>query len=118
MLSQVFWVALGGATGAAARFAVGALLAGHAPLATLLVNVAGSGLLGLFVQWQAAGTAAYAVFAVGFCGAFTTMSTLALQTREVALGNSAFAGAGYAVLSLALSVAALYLGMAGARRWL
>ena len=82
------WVALGGAFGAAARYGVG-LLAVRAwgsslPLGTVLVNLAGSFLIGLAVPLvltrPGASEALRLALAVGFLGAFTTFSTFSLDT--------------------------------------
>jgi CrcB protein len=82
------WVGLGSAGGGIARYVVSELLTkGAFPLGTLVVNVAGSFLLGLLLaseprRIQPAGTAA---LGVGFLGGFTTMSAFSFET--VALGN-------------------------------
>lgn len=81
-------VAVGGAAGAVCRHAVGLLaracLPPTFPYGTLLVNTGGSLVLGVLVG--IAGTAAnlppllFALVGVGFCGAFTTFSTFAVET--------------------------------------
>lgn len=70
-------VALGAAVGGPARFAVALRLPGLR--ATLLVNVVGSALLGLLLH---AGSSAYALVGVGFCGAFTTYSAFAVEAAQ------------------------------------
>ena len=70
-------VALGAAVGAPARFAVALWVPGRA--ATLIVNVLGSGLLGLLVHASASSTA---LVGTGFCGAFTTYSAFAVEATE------------------------------------
>ena len=70
-------VALGAAVGAPLRFLVGLVLPG--PRGTLLVNVAGSALLGLVVT---ATPDTAALVGVGFCGALTTFSTFAVEATE------------------------------------
>ena len=72
-----FLVCLGASVGAPARFAVAQRLRGLR--ATLLVNVVGSALLGLLVH-PSASTAA--LVGTGFCGAFTTYSTFAVEAAE------------------------------------
>ena len=116
-------VALGGAVGSCARYAVGGLAARHLPLGfpwgTFLVNVVGSFAMALVVaatmerfafdpKWRL-------LLAVGFCGGFTTFSTLAFETdrlleaRELGLAAVNFLGSGVAGL------VAIRLGAAAAR---
>jgi CrcB protein len=70
-------VALGAAVGAPARYAAAQVLPG--PRATLLVNVLGSALLGLLLH-ASAGTVA--LVGAGFCGAFTTYATFAVEVAQ------------------------------------
>ncbi|MGH3347221.1 MAG: fluoride efflux transporter FluC [Nocardioides sp.] len=72
-------VALGGALGAVLRYAVNRWLATSPfPWATLLVNVAGSLLLGIVAV--AADGPARTLLGTGVAGALTTYSALALET--------------------------------------
>ena len=77
----VVLVALGAALGAPLRYAVGHLLDGRLPWGTVLVNVVGSFLLGLF-SGMALSADALAFVGVGFCGALTTYSAFAVQTHD------------------------------------
>ena len=72
-------VALGAAAGAPARLLVTRRWPG--PRGTLVVNVAGSLLLGLLAGRA---PAAYALLGVGFCGAFTTFASFAVEALETA----------------------------------
>lgn len=71
------WVALGAAVGAPLRYLVALRLPG--PRATLLVNVAGSAVLGALLH-PSPGVAA--LVGVGFCGALTTFSTFAVEAAQ------------------------------------
>ncbi len=80
-------VAAGGALGASARYEVGQWLVprgGHLPLATLFVNITGSFALGvvtvLLIERYPPSRYARPFIAVGVIGAYTTMSTLAVDT--------------------------------------
>ena len=89
-------VGAGGVLGALARFAVGSQLSGRTR-ATLAVNVLGSFALGALVVGLADGAALMTLFGTGFCGAFTTFSSFAVETVELyeagrrreAVGNAA-----------------------------
>lgn len=77
-------VAAGGAVGATARAIVGRLLEGRR--ATALVNVVGSLLLGVVTGAVAAGRLSPTVatlLGTGLCGAFTTYSSLAVETESL-----------------------------------
>ncbi|MBK5305204.1 MAG: CrcB family protein [Frankiaceae bacterium] len=67
-------VALGAGLGAPARLVVSRVVADER--GTLVVNVLGSLLIGLFAGLS---HSAYALLGVGFCGAFTTYSTFAVE---------------------------------------
>lgn len=97
-------VAVGGAAGASARWAVAARIG--TPRATLLVNVLGSLLLGLLAgaEWLRQEPSAWALLATGFCGALTTFSTFAVEVRRT--------GTSWALLHLALCLPAAALGLA------
>ena len=70
-------VGLGGAAGAVLRYLAARALPGRR--ATLLVNLAGSRLIGLLAG---AAPAVAALLAVGFCGALTTFSTYAVEVLD------------------------------------
>lgn len=79
-------VGLGGAAGALARYAVDRLLDGGRR-STFAVNVLGSALLGAIVA-ASVPAEAVALIGAGFCGAFTTFSSFALNiTRALDAGR-------------------------------
>lgn len=91
MLQQVMLIMLGGALGAAGRFAVSNMVYHYTgrgfPYGTLTVNVVGSLLMGFLVvwfaeKWQVDPLIKSAVL-VGFLGAFTTFSTFSLETWQL-----------------------------------
>lgn len=91
MLTEVLWVAGGGALGATARYlvtsAVRAWFGGHAAWGTGVVNVSGSFLLGVVaavLAEVALPDQARLLVGVGFLGAYTTFSTFALDTVTLA----------------------------------
>lgn len=116
-------IALGSALGGVLRYLVGAALQrpGHYPVGTLLVNVAGSFVLGLVLR-LATDTAlvspqARAFLAVGLCGGFTTFSTFTWEVLSLAEHGAWLKAGGYAALSVVLSLAACVAGMALARQF-
>lgn len=100
-------VALGGAVGAALRFTIASRYDEPRgwPSGTLVVNVTGSALLGALSAMALSGHAV-ALLGTGFCGGFTTYSAFAVQTH----GLGPRSGAAYAVVTIALSLAACVLG--------
>ncbi len=115
-------IAVGGALGTLARYgtdrAVVVSAAGF-PWATFAVNVTGSFILGLIMtlvveRWPP--TRFVRPFAaIGFCGGFTTFSTLAVETAQRARHGHVALAAGYVAATLVAGVAAAMLGMAVAR---
>lgn len=83
-VAAVALVAVGGALGAGGRFLVGERIPGRR--ATVTVNVAGSFLFGATAAAVAAGAPAGGTLLVGtgFCGAFTTYSSFAVEMRALA----------------------------------
>ncbi|GGO93702.1 hypothetical protein GCM10011584_33020 [Nocardioides phosphati] len=98
-------VAAGASVGAPVRYVSGHYLDGRLPLGTLLVNVAGAFLLGLFTSLALDGHQ-MALLGTGFCGALTTYSALAVKSVE--LGRRT--GTAYAVGTVLLALAAAQLG--------
>jgi CrcB protein len=115
-------IALGGALGTLARYAVARAVvvpASGFPWATFTVNVAGSFLLGVLVtlvteRWPP--TRYVRPFAaIGFCGGFTTFSTLAVESvRRFEHGAAGTAG-GYLAASLVAGTVAAAAGIVAAR---
>lgn len=118
MMTSLFSVALGGAIGSSLRYAIGVGLFrvfGHTgfPLGVISVNVIGSFLMGVFIVIAAhKGLAHMNPFvAVGVLGGFTTFSAFSLETVNlVERGQLGLAGA-YVLLSVFLSVGALFVGL-------
>jgi CrcB protein len=115
----VVGVALAGALGAPARYAVESLVRrvrpGPFPFGTFLVNVSGSLALGIVVGLAERGTLdadARTVVGIGFLGAYTTFSTYAYETVRLAEDGERRRAARYAVASVLLAAGAAALGLA------
>ena len=110
------WVALAGGLGAGVRFVLDGLITEHGgrslPVATLVVNVLGSFLLGVVTGWtpHEGHTLARAITGVGFLGGFTTFSTASVELVRLLQAERPWAAAGLALGMLTVSVAAAVLG--------
>ncbi|MBY0488465.1 MAG: fluoride efflux transporter CrcB [Gemmatimonadaceae bacterium] len=115
-------VAVGGAIGSVARYGVGVVMAPATstfPWATLVVNVLGAFLIGWFARLFAAPDADHVLrlaLTTGFCGGFTTFSTLSAETVSLLQQGKAGRAAAYIVLSLALGLAATFAGLSAGTR--
>ena len=118
---QWVWVALAGALGALARFGVHQMvtlaLGQHSTLATLSVNVLGSGLLGVLAALAmmpgVLSPSARLVLSMGFLGAFTTFSTFSVETLDLLRSGKMMAAFGNVGANVVLGVVAAWLGYSG-----
>ena len=122
MLPTALQVALGGAIGATLRWALGlaflrALGPTALPLPVLTANVLGSMAMGAFVVLAAQrGLAHISPFVTtGLLGGFTTFSAFSLETVMLIERGQAATAALYILLSVALSVGSLWIGVAAMR---
>nr|WP_210275938.1 fluoride efflux transporter CrcB [Phyllobacterium sp. P30BS-XVII] len=112
-------VASGGAIGSVARYLVGLLmtriLGAAFPWGTLTVNVVGGLLMGLFIELLARrfdGSNELRLFvAVGVMGGFTTFSSFSLDVALLWERGEVFSALIYVLLSVILSIGALFLGL-------
>ena len=111
-------VALAGALGAPARFlverAISVRRGRRFPWGTLVVNVTGSIALGFIAGltlYHGLPSTPRTVVGTGFIGAYTTFSTYAYETVDVAERSSPQLAATYAFFSLAAGVAGATLGL-------
>jgi CrcB protein len=114
----VLLVALVGGIGAATRFVVDGLIRGRwthvFPLATALINVSGSAIIGLLsgaVAYHALSPTAYLIAAVGFCGGYTTFSTAMVETVRLIQSGDYRRAVVNALGSLLLALGAAALGV-------
>jgi CrcB protein len=122
-------VAAGGAVGTAARAGLELAIPelGGLPLAVLLINLVGAFLLGLLTAALVRRAPddrrrlrARLLLGTGFCGGFTTYSTLAVGAAGLLRAGTTGLGVGYAVGSVLLGAVAAWIGIAigatGSRR--
>jgi CrcB protein len=118
MWERLLLIAAGGALGALSRYGLGSLISerlGSTVLATFIVNVSGALVLGVFIglienRWSAPALAHPSV-AVGFLGAYTTFSTLMLETVDLAETRSLANAAVALVVSCSAGLLAAYSGL-------
>ena len=118
------WIALGGALGSVARYALGGLVSARLdagetfPLGTLVVNVAGSFIIGvlgaLTIPEGRLGSESRAFVTqflmIGICGGFTTFSSFSLQTLNLLRDREWLYAGGNVLLSVVLCLVAVWLG--------
>ena len=118
-LQLILAVAIGGAIGSVARYLVGVgsgKLFGFAfPWGTLIINIAGSFLIGVFAEsfalkWNLP-QAAQVFLTVGICGGFTTFSTFSLDAYVLMQRGEWWPAAAYMIGSVVLSIGALFAGL-------
>lgn len=114
----LFAVAIGGASGALCRYAVGfwALrLSISSPLGTLLVNATGAFFIGLLfallVERELLPDFWRALLMVGFLGALTTFSAFSLELLQMLQRGEWLAAVAYSTASVILCLALTYAGV-------
>jgi fluoride exporter len=121
MLSYL-WIALGGALGTTARYWLSGVVARSIgetfPWGTLIVNVSGSLVIGIFValtgpdgRWFVGSTARQFVM-IGICGGYTTFSSFSLQTLNLVNDGEWLRAGANIGLSVALCLIAVWGGVA------
>ena len=113
-------VGLGGALGSMARYGTGVLVgrlwSSSFPLATLVINIAGSLAMGLFIGYLARTTPAWQAdgrlfVAVGVFGGFTTFSSFSLDAIALLERGEIGQMLLYVLVSVVVAIAALYAGL-------
>ena len=116
------WIAMGGALGSVARYALNGVVSARFgetfPLGTLVVNVAGSFIIGALAALtmpegrlsSEARAFATQFLMIGICGGFTTFSSFSLQTINLLRDREWLYAGGNVLLSVALCLVATGLG--------
>jgi CrcB protein len=123
-MSRFLVVGLGGAAGAISRYGVTLIVATfwkrEFPLATLLINVSGSFILGFFATFAAERTSFDPMWrllvATGFVGAYTTFSTFEYETQRLTESGALWWGGLNVITSVAAGFVAVQLGVFLGRR--
>ena len=113
-------IAIGGAIGAVSRYGIAQIVilingANAAPFATIMVNVIGSGLMGVIYGYLSAGgmlAETVRVFImIGFLGALTTFSTFSMDIMAAIDRGQVVYAVIYAAVSVAGSILAFILAV-------
>ena len=120
MISGLLSVMLGSALGGAARYFISGFVARRVgetfPWGTLIINVSGAFLIGVFGAMAENNTSLLAspngwLFAVtGFLGCYTTVSSFSLQSLALARDGEGVRALGYVVISVGFCIGAVALG--------
>jgi CrcB protein len=118
MIRDILLVAGGSALGGVARFLIGKGLTGlwatPLPLATLLVNISGSLLIGyiysVYGKHGSLSPSALLFLATGICGGFTTFSAFSYENLLLIRSGQTTWAAFYILLSLVLGLLAVFAG--------
>jgi CrcB protein len=121
MLSYLY-VALGGAIGSVARYWLSGLIASSKffgqsfPWGTIIVNITGCFIIGLFNTLtvaegrMAASPDLRTFFMIGICGGYTTFSSFSLQTLALVQDGEWLYAAGNVVISVVMCLLGVWLG--------
>lgn len=122
MATNILWIVFGGAMGALLRTGVSVsairLFGEHFPYGTLLVNAAGSFLIGIlwaFHEKEPFSENAGVFIFVGLLGAFTTFSTFSLDTMRLLQEGRHFAGVVNVISNNAGALGGVFLGYLAGR---
>jgi CrcB protein len=118
-LSKYFYIAIGGALGAIARFWVDSAMVNRLgtkfPYGTLVINITACLLLGFSLTFLARRTGSNPAWRflvpIGFLGAYSTFSSYEWEIFSTVRGGDFSAAALYAFISLFLGLAAVWFGV-------
>lgn len=116
-MTSFIWVFLGGGFGSICRYGVNRLVVDSGypfPLATLIANLLSSLLLGALVvlsMRQLIAIEYRLLLMTGFCGGFSTFSTFSSETFQLLEQGHYFYAFANVVISVALGLICIYLGM-------
>lgn len=117
LIKQLLYIGIGGFFGSAARFLVSRMasnITSSFPLGTMIVNVLGSFMLAFILYSVIQGKDVSPEFrsfsAIGFLGAFTTMSTFSYETVRLFEMYNNYFGVLNVILTVGLCIGAIFAG--------
>jgi fluoride exporter len=119
-MESYIWVAVGGALGTAGRYwlsgVVARLIGETFPWGTLIINVTGSFVIGLFAALTGPDGRVFVpstgrqFVMIGICGGYTTFSSFSLQTLNLMNDGEWLYAGGNIILSVVLCLLAVWAG--------
>ncbi|PPR46838.1 MAG: putative fluoride ion transporter CrcB [Alphaproteobacteria bacterium MarineAlpha5_Bin9] len=117
MIIKIIYIAAGGSLGSVMRFLTSYLLKTNItqiPLSTLFVNVSGSFLIGLLINFLESKNSSEILikyfFVIGLLGSYTTFSTFSFEIIELLKNGKLIISTLYVAISISLSLFFAYLG--------
>lgn len=115
MIRNFLLIGFGGALGSMLRYGTGLLIGAKAfPLATFLINITGSFIIGMVMAYSLKSEAFannWKLFlATGICGGFTTFSAFSLENLQIFQNGKFGMFAIYIAASVLVGIAAVWIG--------
>ena len=118
-MQKYLWIAAGGALGAIARYVIGAAVGSRMgikfPYGTLIINISACVIIGFSITYLGRradlNPAWRYLIPIGFVGAYSTFSTYEGETFSTLRSGAFFLAALYAVGSLIVGLAAVWVGV-------
>lgn len=108
---NILMVMIGGFTGAVIRFLISQVFEKYTfPYGTTFVNITGAFIIGLCIGFTI-DDALYLLFGVGFCGAYTTFSTMSRDFLEMLIDRKYVQALIYLSISYGLGCLMTFLGI-------
>lgn len=118
MIKTIILVGLGGAIGSILRYLSGWFASkyfqGSFPISTLIINILGSLLIGVFIgvlaKYYPENHPLKFLLIIGFCGGFTTFSSFAVENYNLLQNGNQFSAYIYIIVSVILTITAVGIG--------
>lgn len=107
---KILLIFLGSGLGGVCRWALSTLCNGTYPIGTLLANILGCFLIGLFSKLIPSDPQLKLLLITGFCGGFTTFSTFINENFLLLRGNQLLLALAYMLLSITFGLIAAWIG--------